>query len=102
MTFYFNRETGQRVSKSTWTRSKAHGGSRFVRRSAKESKATTQVTPANLGAGEGASPKTGPSQSLRTWQDWENEAPKRLKKKSLYSEDFNYDNGVEYGTGVDY
>jgi hypothetical protein len=32
---YRDRQTGQLVSKSTWTRSKAHGGTRYVRESAK-------------------------------------------------------------------
>jgi hypothetical protein len=35
LTFYFDTRTGQRVTKSTWKRSKAHVGTRYKRRTQK-------------------------------------------------------------------
>jgi hypothetical protein len=88
MIFYFNRENGRRVSKSTWKRSHAHGGTRFVRRST-----TSQ-------------PKEGtPSEKPLTWQEYKEFAKKALeklskKKRASFNEEI-FD-GPEYGTGVDY
>lgn len=99
MTFYFNRETGQRVSKETWKRSHAQGGTRFVRRGTTRSvapKKEKETVPER-----GATPPLAPSQSPRTWQEWKAQAEKKFKKK-IQQNDFDFDNGVEYETGVDY
>jgi hypothetical protein len=107
MTFYFNRETGQRVSKSTWKRSHAQGGTRFVRRS--ESSTPTRkhkesAKPKAIGIDSGTTVQTGktaPSQNPRTWKEYQDNATKKFKKR-IQSDDFDYDSGVEYETGVDY
>jgi len=104
--FYFNRETGQRVSKSTWTRSKAQGGSRYVRRSIEERSEGRKNSRAKQGKEndkERIHPAhTGtPSQAPRTYQEWQEAAQKKFKKR-IQQDDFDYDDGIEYETGVDY
>lgn len=108
MIFYFNRETGRRVSRSTWARSKSHGGSRYVRRSALSTpKGETKGRGKSADHGKSIAPPPtqgaiGPSETPRTWQDWEKQAREKTKKRGQYVDDFDYDNGVEYETGVDY
>lgn len=110
MIFYFDRETGKRVSKAKWARSKSHGGTRYVRRSALSTpKAATKGSPGGVRATPpmSAPPATqgaiGPSEIPRTWQDWEKQAREKASKRGGVPYDyFDFDNGVEYETGVDY
>jgi hypothetical protein len=107
MTFYFERSTGKRVSESTWKRSKAQGGSRFVRRSATPTpredreRGSKALIPHNNPAQSSLQGTSAPSQSPRTYQEWQEQARKKFKKHIQY-DDFDFDNGVEYETGVDY
>lgn len=98
MTFYFNRETGQRVSKATWTRSHAHGGTRFVRRSGKPSKAEKSSAPEPISGDNGPTP----SQSPRTYQEYLDYYRSLSKRKRRQIEEYEDYEGPEYETGVDY
>jgi hypothetical protein len=105
--FYFDRETGKRVSKATWSRSKSHGGSRYVRRGTRSTpREGTPRGKARVAPSSPLSPSTqgAPSsaEAPRTWQDYEKQAREKLKKRGKLYDDFDYDNGVEYETGVDY
>lgn len=110
MTFYFDRETGKRVSKAKWARSKSHGGTRYVRRRATPSpKAATKGNATSAGAAplSNEPPATqgsiAPSETPRTWQEWEKQAREKIKRRGGVPYDlFDFDNGVEYETGVDY
>jgi len=76
MVFYFNRDTGRRVSKSTWKRNKAHGGTKYVRRSTKKKeKPKKEIEP-------------------KTFDEWQ----------GLYEEHSlrGYDEELEVETSVDY
>lgn len=105
MTFYFERSTGKRVSESTWKRSKAQGGSRFVRRSAtpspREGTRKKRTRPISADTSEPSTQGLPPSQSPRTYQEYQEQSQKKFKKKA-YPGYFDYDDGREYETGVDY
>jgi hypothetical protein len=108
MIFYFDRRTGKRVSESTWKRSKARGGSRFVRRNSEprqpKNPAKTgkdlagKATPVDS-AGSGA---PIPSQNPRTYQEWKDYFQKLPKRTLRRLEDEDLYDGPEYETGVDY
>jgi hypothetical protein len=90
--FYFNRENGQRVSKSTWKRSKAQGGKRFVRRSSKGRVSATAPT------GVVPGPST-PSQKAHK----KNPNPKTFQEyMDTYLDYGETDEMIEIETGVDY
>jgi hypothetical protein len=76
MIFYFDKNTGRRVSKSTWTRSKAHGGSRYVRRSVERKRVKK---------------KKKPAKQPTTFQEWQ----------GLYEEGYE-DHEEEIETSIDY
>lgn len=108
--FYFNRETGRRVSKSTWKRSHAQGGTKYVRRSSKGSAEGASTKPTGENSPRGEVPgKTGPgygasSSAPLTWEQYRDrmkELERKARKKQLDSLD-DFDNGIEYETGVDY
>lgn len=98
---YYDQKTGKRVSKETWQRSKAHGGSRYVRRGSKASKKIEGTARSSEDSRAVASGSTS-SKEPRTFAEWQVEAKKRFKKKGRDYDDFDYDNGIEYETGVDY
>lgn len=100
MTFYFNRETGQRVSKSTWARSKAHGGTRFVRRSTPKEQT---LAPSEHKA-ESLTPFSGttPSQNPHTYQEYLDYFRSLSKRRRRQIEEYEEYEGPEYETGVDY
>jgi hypothetical protein len=105
MTFYFNRETGKRVSKATWARSKAHGGTRFVRRSSSASTEKQKKSPGATRRNEGSRAiLTGstPSQNPRTYIEYETYYRSLSKRKRRQIEDQEDFEGPEYETGVDY
>ena len=107
MIFYFDRQTGHRVSKSTWTRSKAHGGSRYVRRGTRstpkeDTRSGSKPLATDNKPSESSTQGVSSSQAPRTWQDYEKQAREKLKKRGRMPEDFDFDNGIEYETGVDY
>src|SRR5277367_3950887 len=102
MTFYFERATGKRVTKSTWTRSHAQGGTRFVRRSARGSERGQPKNPPAGKGGGSVAPSPTPSQNPRTYQEWKDyfqKLSKRTRRRIEEQEDFE---GPEYETGVDY
>ena len=102
--FYFNRETGQRVSRSTWKRSHAQGGTRFVRRSSGPGQPKNPVKPEtkNIQGDTTGSSVPTPSQNPRTYQEWKDyfqKLPKRTRRRLEEEDSFD---GPEYETGVDY
>lgn len=100
MIFYFDRETGKRVSKATWSRSKSHGGSRYVRR---RSEPRQTKNPPKVGKNTppgGGSSAPSPSETPRTWQEYQAFVKANEKKRRrFYDEDFE---GIEYESSVDY
>ena len=98
MIFYFDRQTGQRVKKSTWTRSKAQGGSRYVRRSSGPGQ--PKNPPKGSKPSDGSSERT-PSQAPRTYQEYKAyfEKLSKRRRRQIEEDDFS---GSEYETGVDY
>lgn len=102
MIFYFERATGKRVSEATWKRSKAQGGSRFVRRSGEPRQPKNPVKPeAPIQGDNTGSSAPAPSQNPRSFEEWQNQSRKKFKKKAD-QDFFDYDDGREYETGVDY
>jgi len=107
MIFYFNRKTGQRVSKSTWTRSRAHlevgQRGKYVRRSSLGSQGKSQRSATRTNENPESTSET-PSQIL-SYRDFEKIAEKKLASKLAKRQRENlenFDDGVEYETGVDY
>lgn len=93
MFYYLNRETGRRASRDTWKRSHAQGSSRYVRRISKAGQSTALTengTSVN---------KPSPSEAPRSFNDYQRELQRQKKFRDF---DFDFDNGAEYETGVDY
>lgn len=106
--FYFERATGKRVSESTWKRSLAQGGTRFVRRSASSTpkgerkESISKGRTRSLGGSAPTQEKSSPSNQPRTYQEWQKyfqSLPKRKRRAIEESEGYE---GPEYETGVDY
>ena len=109
MSFYYNRETGRRVSKDIWKRSKAQGGTKYVRSSGKS---TSRVSQPNIGARVASAREQAQASDLETTgrapstiQDYERLMQDRIKKMDkrrrddFYQEEYE---GPEYETGIDY
>lgn len=83
---YYDQKTGKRVSKATWKRSKAHGGTRYVRRSSKSGEKR------NATGGRKKRPVVTPSQAPRNFKEY----------MEMYDQHEETDQEIEIETSVDY
>jgi hypothetical protein len=109
MSYYVDTKTGRRVSRSTWARSKAHGGSRYVRKRSGGTKPPPGGRkppgrpPRGAGGGSGGGSQ-GPESTPKTWEEYKRyveEVLSKRKRKEIYDEGEPFD-GPEFDTGVDY
>jgi deoxyribose-phosphate aldolase len=89
---YRDAKTKQFVSVSTWTRSKAHGGHRFIRESNKTDRKATRKAVARPEKAKPVPMPIAPTGAIKTVEDW---------NAMIAAYDGEFDEG-EAGTGVDY
>jgi hypothetical protein len=88
--FYFNRETGQRVKKSTWKRSVSQGGKKYVRRSVRGRGEGHKEKPPAGGSPIPPPPKTPP----KTFDEWQSSYDQMTS--GGYGEEFEVESGIDY------
>jgi hypothetical protein len=104
---YRDRETKAFVTKATYNRSKAHGGTRYERFSGKTLRGVRGGAKPSTETGASAPKQVSPSSSEtpKTYEEFKAYMEARIKKmrkarREAFEEDV-YD-GPEYETGVDY
>jgi hypothetical protein len=107
MNYYLDTKTGRRVSRSTWARSKAHGGSRYVRKRSGGTKPPPGggKPPGRPPGGPGGGSEGGAEAAPKTWEEYKRYVEEmilsKLKRRQIYDEAEPFD-GPEFDTGVDY